>query len=300
MMQAMMQQGMPPWAMMQGTMGGMMPQGGAPAGDNPYAAAGHYYPGYAAAYGGAGAQQYVDPYGRPYQMPGYGSAPAGYAQAPAYVAPAPAPAAADASRVEEARQQAMKQLEERRQQAEEVKKKLAAEHSATAAIRIAISNLQMGQSDNLEPLRKILDTVVSKEMANTGSQEKPIKNEVDKAVKESKEREDMMKELRGLVKISEDHLKMTAELIRKAMTLQDEKDREDHLKQLEKARLDADTMADAQRYFTDDRAKEMDTLISATKGPAAVELRLTVAKLSKQTTELKQMLGCSYQVFYIF
>lgn len=156
------------------------------------------------------------------------------------------------------------------------------------AIRIAISNLQMGPSEHLDTLMKTLDTVVSAEIEHADSHTINLKTEIDKVVADSTSRMDVMKELKTQCKDGEELLRSTAELLRQNLSGKEGQDWEDHMERLEGCGLEAIGMSEKAKDFLEEKATELQRLHSATKGPGLIELKLTAAKLLKLSCDLKQ------------
>jgi len=175
-------------------------------------------------------------------------------------------------------------LDEQRQQSEIIKKK-ADKERAVAAIRLAVTNLQSSPSENLENLMKVLDTIVSKEIQYADDKTESLRIEIEKAVTESNKRMALTKELRSIIKAGEDHLKATADLIRQNMQKQDKA----LVEKLEAHGLEAQATSTELQGFAEKKAKSIAELLISTKGTGLNELKLMASKLTKLSSDLKQM-----------
>eukprot|EP00931_Biecheleriopsis_adriatica_P042152 TRINITY_DN24027_c0_g2_i1.p1 TRINITY_DN24027_c0_g2~~TRINITY_DN24027_c0_g2_i1.p1 ORF type:complete len:608 (-),score=145.60 TRINITY_DN24027_c0_g2_i1:38-1840(-) len=268
------------------------------------------YPGYGQYPGYAGYAGF-DAYGRPYGMDGvpasYTAPPGAHPGAPPGAPPPPPPPAAGAppppvgapvgapyghpamgQSFEERDKMARRLADEQRMQKEELQRKATSER-AIAAIRGAISNLQMGQSEHLESLLKAVDDVAEKELANADAQVQTLKREMDRAISEGNKRLEAMRELKDMVKTGEEHIKYTSDLIRQNVSLSTEKDRQEKNDLLENAGLEAQGLSEKYQAFSEEKAKVNEALTQTAKGPGLIEIKLTVAKISKLSSDLRQI-----------
>lgn len=188
----------------------------------------------------------------------------------------------------EERDRAMRRAQDEQRMRNEELERLAAIERAVQAIRISISNLQMGPSDHLDALMKTLDTVVSREIENADSHTINLNTEIHKVVADSTSRMSVMSELKTQCKDGEELLRSTAELLRQNLAPKEGQDWEDYMESLEGAGLEAIGMSEKAKDFLEEKATELQRLHLATKGPGLIELKLTAAKLLKLSCDLKQ------------
>lgn len=87
-------------------------------------------------------------------------------------------------RIQEANQKRMEEMEKKKGEEEKRRK----EHSAMLAVRRVIQQVRVAKPDNIDQLKKELETILELELANTGPHSAKIKEEAEKGVEQAGER----------------------------------------------------------------------------------------------------------------